>query len=466
MILNAPSGAAGTAGDDHHVHDRIYDRHRAPGYMHARVSSMCLVRFVGRSADPVGDHLSLLAGCMGVESQLCAGPRPDLAALARPLALNPRVWLQPVSRGLATALIAGHPAGRLYVAVDMTDVRDPSELPSIPDGVPRRYYRRTPFGVVHASTPLPLLDLSVPRGSVRRRTAEHTLAAAEILADLVASARAWTAPLSGEPMPKAPLLVSLAGRPPRARRKRLTVLLVGVGALGQAWLESLLADDTVRRALRGGRLVLVDPDVVSESNLSRQTLSQSPGRVGESKVRVVAEEILGRWRGGGIPVISGVCQPIDAALIRSSDPDVIGLFTDDFRSRSLAYNAAKERPGRLVLMAGTEFTFGLGRAVETGRGLCLDHGPEELGDEAAVETAARPCGEGPPANVLTNALLGAEMLLAMRRWIGGGGVPVSNARNGEQTRQTQVDWALPARHGQGPVLGSCDCCDGHEGDRP
>lgn len=73
-----------------------------------------------------------------------------------------------------------------------------------------------------------------------------------------------------------------------ARLQEATVVLIGVGGFG-SWLAYLLAGSGV------GRLILLDPDVVTRSNLSRQVLF-AEADIGASKVEAARTRLLSIFR--------------------------------------------------------------------------------------------------------------------------------------------------------------------------
>ncbi len=80
-------------------------------------------------------------------------------------------------------------------------------------------------------------------------------------------------------------LVSLPGVKPErvARLRDTTVAIVGVGGIGQAAAQHLVAQGV-------GRIILIDPDRVEAHNLSRQILL-TPPMVGQFKVDAAAERL-------------------------------------------------------------------------------------------------------------------------------------------------------------------------------
>lgn len=113
--------------------------------------------------------------------------------------------------------------------------------------------------------------------------------------------------------------------------KAATVAVVGAGGLGSPCLQYLASAGV-------GQITLIDDDVVSLSNLQRQTLFAT-GDVGRPKVEAAAERLLALN-----PHI--VVEPIQARLTAEtaaallSQHDVIADGCDNFRTRSDVNRAA------------------------------------------------------------------------------------------------------------------------------
>jgi hypothetical protein len=153
--------------------------------------------------------------------------------------------------------------------------------------------------------------------------------------------------------------------------------------------------------------------------------------------------------------------------IERQRPSVLGLFTDNFASRSQAYETMRSHDG-LVIMAGTEFSVGQVRAVDTGARragrdgappACLNCGCEQLRDAAAEEDEAHSRGhscqrEVTPSNVLTNWLVAVWALKALLRFVYDHKI---------EPFQRHVNWRLAERTARGPTLPPCDCADQGKG---
>lgn len=106
-----------------------------------------------------------------------------------------------------------------------------------------------------------------------------------------------------------------------------TVIIIGVGALGNAVAQAL--------ALAGvGRLILCDPDVVSESNLSRTPLF-IPSDVGRLKVEAAAERLK-------------AIAP-DSSIVARPWPLVNGVGLAELRDAGLVVSCLDSRSARLAL---------------------------------------------------------------------------------------------------------------------
>lgn len=121
------------------------------------------------------------------------------------------------------------------------------------------------------------------------------------------------------------------------------VLVVGAGGLGSAVLPLLVAQG-VRR------LAVYEHDVVSASNLARQTL-YTPGDVGRRKMDVVAERLLQLHP--GLELI-GIHERFDD-LYLGGRPDVVLDCTDNFPSRFMIDDFCRRNGSPLVWGAVEEY---------------------------------------------------------------------------------------------------------------
>lgn len=443
-----------------------YARHRiAPGFQQSALSTTTLALLpAGTAGDPVGDHLMLLAGAMGIETQWLVGDPHAvcLDGLSRLLLLNPAVRPSVISRDLAEDLARGS-SQTIFTVADLTGIAAEQLADRLPSGLisghSYRYYAYGPAGVITGYSPENVIKGAHREASSTPAGAEAALAAACVLADILAATGAYIDPFDGAHMTRSPqweLFRTAVGR--NVPRRGLKVLIVGGGgALAHAFLEAVLADPWLGLALSGGSIVLVDPDSYETSNLSRQTLAGGPHNLGRKKAEVTAEEVRARWTGPEPPRVLPIAERFDPAMVTALEPDVIGLFPDNFAARAEAWQSVRDRRGRFVMFAGTEFTHGLFRAVVTGSGCCLDCGPEGLDRAAArereahAERTASPvsCGaEVTPSNVLTNAIVGALAALHLRSWL---------LKNVVARAQRIVNWMLPERIAWGLEFPPCPC---------
>lgn len=434
--------------------DGRYARHMVRGWDQTALSLCTLFVLPHRAPDPVASRLMLAAAAMGVEDLFLAGDvEPDSLVIERITALNPSVRIRLGSPALAWAEATNvtRGGGCAFVAADAEHRADqPSSATAELLGV--RFYRYDADGVA--------LGDSV-HGIRRKRVAEHAgahLAAGSLLSSLVASSGAYY-PAPDE-MPEAPsgeLHGVLRERAAMPERRRLVMLLVGGGgALSHAYLEAVLADAPLRKALGGGRLAIVDPDVYAVSNLNRQSLAGGRHNLGRSKAHVTAEELRRLWpEHEPCPEVVAYSEPLRAEHIWIEHPDVVLLFADNFLVRHAAYEATRRLGKRtLVICAGTEFTHGQARAVVThSESCCFDCGPERLMEAAARELRENqaPAGcsrEQTPSNILTNLWVGALAALQTRKFL---------SQDEADPRQQLVSWMLPSRVAAGPRLASCPC---------
>lgn len=438
----------------------------APGFQQAALERPLVCLSAG-PPDPILDHLALVAGAMGVTRQTLALPHPRSASLAGParlLRLNPGVDLNIVSLELGLALCEPNGGESPYVVADVTGA------PRAFSTQVRRLATRAPDRVRVLARGRDAVVIGVSVREVRARAGRATAAsvpaslslqgveaAGHLLGDYLAAAGAYAEPPFDEPMPRAPELLELRGEAvTRRRQERLTVLLVGGGgALAHAFLEALLQEPALARAVR--RLVVIDPDAIEISNLSRQILFAG-AELGEPKAAATARAVsIRRANDPGAPPLEVVAipAPFDPEHLERFAPDVVGLFPDAFAPRSAAFARLKHHaPGALVLDGGTEFTYGTVRSLVVGTSApCFDCGPEELDRMAAAERRERAaragCGqERTPSNVLTNLFAGVLSARALASFLASGAVPRA---------QHVVNWMLPERLHRGPELPGCGC---------
>ncbi len=154
-----------------------------------------------------------------------------------------------------------------------------------------------------------------------------------------------------------------------------SVLVVGCGALG-----CVVADGLVRAGV--GRVVIVDRDVVEETNLQRQVLfDERDAREGVPKVEAAARRLRAVNSGVVIdPVLADVSARNVEGLVRGMDVVVDG--TDNFQTRYLV-NDACVKLGVPLVYGGVVGTVGMGMVI------CVQRAESEEGSSAAAaETRA------------------------------------------------------------------------------
>lgn len=147
----------------------------------------------------------------------------------------------------------------------------------------------------------------------------------------------------------------------QAALERSSVLVVGCGALG-----GVLAQWLCRAGV--GRVVLVDRDVVEETNLPRQVLfTAAHARAGAAKAAATAESLAAV---GGPTVLEPHARHLDAALLRElgARVDLVLDGTDNMATRYLLNDHA--------VATGTPWIYG---GVVSGAGLVLPVVPEGEG---------------------------------------------------------------------------------------
>lgn len=132
----------------------------------------------------------------------------------------------------------------------------------------------------------------------------------------------------------------------QAKIKAARILVVGAGGIGCAVIPALAASGT-------GMLRIVDDDVVSLSNLQRQTMFTTPD-IGRAKVAVAAERVAAL---NPHVVVEPLNQRVDrsciAALLGGMDLVIDG--SDNFATRLLVSDAATAAHVPLVSAAIAQF---------------------------------------------------------------------------------------------------------------
>lgn len=164
----------------------------------------------------------------------------------------------------------------------------------------------------------------------------------------------------------------------QARLKAAHVTVIGAGGIGSPVIHYLAAAGV-------GRLRIVDDDVVSLSNLQRQTL-YGTADIGRAKVAVAAERVAALNPHVALePEAERVSAATVAALIAGSDVIIDG--TDNFHTRLLVSDAATR--ARIPLLSAAIGQFqgqvatwrGWGPALPCYRCFVGDaHDPDDCGD--------------------------------------------------------------------------------------
>lgn len=115
------------------------------------------------------------------------------------------------------------------------------------------------------------------------------------------------------------------GEAGQQRLKKSTAVIVGVGALGSAQAELLC-----RAGI--GRLVLIDFDVVEESNLQRQAL-YTEADIGQLKVKAAAAHLKSIWKDLAVQAVPGYLDMTNIKLL--DDADVVLDGSDNMEVRFL-----------------------------------------------------------------------------------------------------------------------------------
>lgn len=153
------------------------------------------------------------------------------------------------------------------------------------------------------------------------------------------------------------------GEAGQARLAGSSAAVVGLGSLG-----CVSADFLARAGV--GRLVLVDRDVVEESNLTRQTLYHEEDAARRLPKAVAAEARLRAVRGD--LSLESLSADLDAELVRRlfAECDVVLDGTDNFETRYLINDAAVAS-GNPWIYAGAVAAHGSVMAIRPGRTACL-----------------------------------------------------------------------------------------------
>jgi len=142
--------------------------------------------------------------------------------------------------------------------------------------------------------------------------------------------------------------------------RRARVLVVGLGGVG-----SLIADLLVRSGVK--KVILIDRDYVSSSNLYRQTL-YSEDDIGDSKVEAAKRRLHEVNTDVEVEAVNDTFDAANAEALVSS-VDLVMDGTDNLTSR-LIINDACVKLGRPWVMASAIETYGQVKAVIPGKTSC------------------------------------------------------------------------------------------------
>lgn len=166
------------------------------------------------------------------------------------------------------------------------------------------------------------------------------------------------------------------------RLRQAHVLLIGAGGIGSPAIQYLAAAGV-------GKLTLIDDDIVSLSNLQRQTL-YATGEVGSPKVAAAAAAVA--RLNPGVEVVD-IAERIDAAnarrLIEAAAPDVVIDGSDNFATRLAVADTLLALRVPLVssAVAGFEGQLGVFRGWEAGKPCyrCFVGGDPERAEATCAE---------------------------------------------------------------------------------
>lgn len=185
------------------------------------------------------------------------------------------------------------------------------------------------------------------------------------------------------------------GQAGQQRLAQSRVLLVGCGALGGALAQSLVRSGV-------GELVLVDRDLVEETNLPRQVLFDERHARESTPKALAAAETLARIGGPTRLVIHAAHLDEQNAEELAEDADLVLDGTDNLATRYLLNDLCVES-GRPWVYGGVVGSGGLVLAVRPGRGPCLRCLFPEPAPQGTLETCES-AGVLQPAVALVAAL--------------------------------------------------------------
>lgn len=156
--------------------------------------------------------------------------------------------------------------------------------------------------------------------------------------------------------------VKVIGKLGQQNISNATVLIAGVGALG-----SYTASQLVRAGVH--HLILVDPDVVSTTNLQRQALfTEADVAAGQFKVEAAKQHLLAIDHTVKIDIYP---EPLSGEHLSNLDFDLVLDCLDNFRTRDLLNKAALNNQFDFIF-ASCAGTFGSVMAVSPNQHACLN----------------------------------------------------------------------------------------------
>jgi hypothetical protein len=419
---------------------------------------------VGRRDAPVLSCLAYFARLLGIPTVVAddSYPRPPLDE-EQHLALDvaPEVMRLDVSVDLASALLPG-----FLESGCVTLIADPASCTKNLGGfgVPPIWVTVTDAGAFVLGDFVRAKLLSeFSTGLMPFAIANRV--AASLMLDHIARAGGYSDP-SGTPMP-GPEPMTETGRwfgssllhgPFLPTEAPLRVHIVGQGGLGSAILRDFVSTLALRDALRGGSLILTDPDDWGESNFNR-VLTVDQSGLFQPKAVTNARYAEQRLTGLGVSISADVSYFDPQSLGAAPGPRVVVAATDSLDSRREVIEAATDRwPSALIVYAGGDFEWGSCRGHVPDQirndSLCFVHGPEsiDLADEALPDPFAFGCtAVGQPANVLTNVLVASAVVEIVATW---------RARGFAPAHQHLVSWMNPEHLFHGPEIQvGCDCAE-------
>lgn len=246
------------------------------------------------------------------------------------------------------------------------------------------------------------------------------------------------------------------GNEGQRRLQQGRVLIVGCGALGGA-----VADPLVRAGVGvdGGRVSLMDPDVVRLHNLHRQTLfTERDAERARYKVEAARDALLAIDRRARIDVSTGRFNETDAEMLREFD--LLVDATDNFSSR-FVLNRASVAFGKPLITAGVLGASGQILTVLPGETACLQCvlDPNQADpDDSEMERF----GILPPLPTFFAAMQATEAI----KILSGNRVAVNRTLVAVDLWNNRFSSVNVARNPRCPVCGECRTTAGMEAPKP